>query len=48
MMLAAHMAGIGMASTGLGICHAIGHSLGARFDVAHGVALAMLLAAQEG
>jgi alcohol dehydrogenase len=43
MMLAAHMAGIGMASTGLGICHAIGHSLGGRFDVTHGVALTMLL-----
>lgn len=43
MVLAAHMAGIGMGSTGLGICHAIGHSLGGRFDVAHGVALTMLL-----
>jgi alcohol dehydrogenase len=43
MLLAAHMAGIGMASTGLGICHAIGHSLGGRFDLAHGVALSMLL-----
>ena len=43
MLLAAHMAGVGMASTGLGICHAIGHSLGARFDIAHGVALTMLL-----
>jgi alcohol dehydrogenase len=28
MLLAAHLAGVGMASTGLGICHAIGHSLG--------------------
>jgi alcohol dehydrogenase len=43
MLLAAHLAGIGMASTGLGICHAIGHSLGGRFDIAHGVALAMVL-----
>jgi alcohol dehydrogenase len=43
MQLAAHMAGIGMATTGLGLCHAIGHSLGARFDLAHGVALTMLL-----
>lgn len=39
MLLAAHMAGIGMASTGLGACHTIGHALGGRFDVAHGVAL---------
>ncbi len=43
MLLAAHLAGIGMASTGLGICHAIGHSLGGRFDVTHGVALTMVL-----
>src|SRR5258708_12555260 len=43
MLLAAHMAGIGMATTGLGLCHAIGHSLGGRFDIAHGVALTMLL-----
>jgi alcohol dehydrogenase len=43
MLLAAHMAGIAMASTGLGICHAIGHALGGRFDVPHGVALTMLL-----
>jgi alcohol dehydrogenase class IV len=43
MLLAAHLAGVGMASTGLGICHAIGHSLGGRFDIAHGVALTMVL-----
>jgi alcohol dehydrogenase len=43
MLLAAHMAGIGMAATGLGLCHAIGHALGGRFDVAHGVALMMVL-----
>jgi alcohol dehydrogenase len=43
MLLAAHMAGIGMATTGLGICHAIGHSIGGRFGVAHGVALTMVL-----
>jgi len=43
MLLAAHMAGIGMAGTGLGICHAIGHALGGRFDIPHGVALAVLL-----
>ena len=43
MLLAAHLAGVAMASTGLGICHAIGHSLGGRFDIAHGVALTMVL-----
>jgi alcohol dehydrogenase len=43
MLLAAHMAGIAMATTGLGACHAIGHALGGRFDVAHGVALTMFL-----
>jgi alcohol dehydrogenase class IV len=43
MLLAAHLAGIGMATTGLGICHAIAHSLGGRFDIAHGVALTMVL-----
>jgi alcohol dehydrogenase len=43
MLLAAHLAGIGMAGTGLGICHAIGHALGGRFDIAHGVALTMVL-----
>jgi alcohol dehydrogenase class IV len=43
MLLAAHLAGIGMATTGLGICHAIGHSLGGRFGITHGVALTMVL-----
>jgi alcohol dehydrogenase len=43
MLLAAHMAGVAMASTGLGLCHAIGHALGARWDVTHGVALAIVL-----
>ncbi len=43
MLLAAHMAGVAMANTGLGLCHAIGHSLGCRWNIAHGVALAMLL-----
>lgn len=43
MLLAAHMAGLAMATTGLGACHAIGHSLGGRFDVPHGVALTLVL-----
>jgi alcohol dehydrogenase len=43
MLLAANMAGVAMANTGLGICHAIGHSLGGRWNIAHGVTLAMIL-----
>jgi alcohol dehydrogenase len=43
MLLASHLAGIAFASTGLGICHAIGHALGGRFGIAHGVALTMVL-----
>ncbi len=43
MLLAAHLAGVAMATTGLGICHAIGHSLGGRFGIAHGVALTLVL-----
>jgi alcohol dehydrogenase len=43
LLLAAHLAGVAMADTGLGVCHAIGHSLGGRWDISHGVALSMLL-----
>jgi len=43
MLLAAHMAGVAMATTGLGACHAIGHALGGRFDLPHGVALSLVL-----
>jgi alcohol dehydrogenase len=43
MLLAAHMAGIGMATTGLGLCHAVGHAIGGRFDIAHGAALTVAL-----
>jgi alcohol dehydrogenase len=43
LLLAAHLAGVAMASTGLGVCHAIAHSLGGRWNIVHGVALAMLL-----
>jgi alcohol dehydrogenase len=45
MLLAAHLAGVGMATTGLGVCHAIGHALGGRFGIPHGVALTMVLPA---
>ena len=41
MLLAVHMAGVATASPGL--CHAIASSLGARWDIARGTALAMLL-----
>jgi alcohol dehydrogenase len=43
MLLAAHMAGQAMSTTGLGIVHAIGHPLGGRHDVPHGNALALVL-----
>src|SRR5258708_30014936 len=43
MLLASHMAGIGMATTGLGLVHAIGHAIGGRYDIAHGISLAMVL-----
>jgi alcohol dehydrogenase len=43
MLLAAHMAGVAMASTGLGACHAVGHALGGRFNLPHGVALTLVL-----
>jgi alcohol dehydrogenase len=43
MLLASHMAGIGMATTGLGLVHAIGHALGGRYNIPHGVTLAMVL-----
>ncbi len=43
MLLAAHMAGVATANTGLGLCHAIAHSLGGRWNIAPGVALAMML-----
>src|SRR5579859_3010020 len=43
LLLAAHLAGAAMASAGLGVCHAIGHSLVGRWNITHGVALSMLL-----
>jgi alcohol dehydrogenase len=43
MLLAGHMAGVAMAGTGLGLCHAIGHSLGGRWNIAHGMALSTVL-----
>ncbi|GAC1523481.1 MAG: hypothetical protein NVS2B16_31740 [Chloroflexota bacterium] len=43
MLLAAHMAGLAFATTGLGLAHALAHALSARCGAAHGVVLAVLL-----
>jgi alcohol dehydrogenase len=43
MLLAAHVAGQAMSTTGLGIVHGIGHPLGGRHDIPHGNALAVVL-----
>ena len=44
MLMASHLAGVGQASgTGVGLVHALGHSIGARGRVAHGSALASVL-----
>jgi alcohol dehydrogenase len=45
MLLAAHLAALAFATTGLGCAHALGHALSARHGIAHGVALAALLPA---
>ena len=44
MLLAAHLAGLAFATTGLGTAHAIGHALSARHGSSHGRALAAVLA----
>ncbi|MEP6638802.1 MAG: iron-containing alcohol dehydrogenase [Chloroflexota bacterium] len=44
MLVASHLAGVGQASgTGVGLVHALGHSIGSRGKVAHGTALATVL-----
>jgi alcohol dehydrogenase class IV len=44
MLLASHLAGVGQASgTGVGLVHALGHSLGTRGKLPHGTALAAVL-----
>lgn len=43
MLFASHLAGIAFTSSGLGMCHAMGHPLSARLDAAHGQTLATLL-----
>jgi alcohol dehydrogenase len=44
MLVASHLAGVGQASgTGVGLVHALGHSIGSRGKLAHGTALAAVL-----
>ncbi|MEB2313522.1 MAG: iron-containing alcohol dehydrogenase [Sorangiineae bacterium] len=45
MLLAANLAGVAFTNSGLGLCHAMGHPLGARLGVSHGQALSTLLPA---
>ncbi|MHB8458736.1 MAG: iron-containing alcohol dehydrogenase family protein [Candidatus Limnocylindrales bacterium] len=46
LLFAAHLAGVGQASgTGVGLVHALGHSIGARGHLPHGTALAAVLPA---
>jgi alcohol dehydrogenase len=42
LLLAAHTAGQAMSTTGLGLVHGLAHPLGGRFDLPHGVALALV------
>lgn len=43
MALGQYIAGMGFSNVGLGIAHSMAHTLGASYDVPHGVACAMLL-----
>jgi alcohol dehydrogenase len=44
MLMASHLAGVGQASgTGVGLVHALGHALGTRGRLAHGMALSAVL-----
>ena len=43
MALAAYKAGLAFSNSGLGLVHAISHQVGARYDIAHGVANGILL-----
>jgi len=43
MLLAAHIAALAFATTGLGLAHAVAHAISARTGTAHGVALAVIL-----
>jgi alcohol dehydrogenase len=49
MLLAAHVAGLAFGSgTGLGLCHALAHSISAHTHATHGVALTVVLPAVLG
>ncbi|MDQ0276491.1 alcohol dehydrogenase [Arthrobacter silviterrae] len=43
LLLASHIAGVGFSHTGLGLVHAIGHPLGGRFNIPHGLALCLVI-----
>lgn len=43
LLLAAYLAGLAFATTGLGMAHAVGHALSARAGTPHGVALSLIL-----
>jgi lactaldehyde reductase len=43
MALGQYVAGMAFSNVGLGCVHSMAHPLGARFDIAHGVANALLL-----
>lgn len=43
MQMASHLAAVAFNSAGLGICHALGHPLSARYGAAHGQTLATML-----
>jgi alcohol dehydrogenase class IV len=43
LLLASHLAGMAFATTGLGMCHGIAHTLSAHFGTAHGIALSSVL-----
>ncbi|WP_258566643.1 iron-containing alcohol dehydrogenase [Leucobacter luti] len=43
LLLASHTAGVGFSHTGLGLVHGIAHPLGGRFNVPHGLALAIVM-----
>lgn len=40
---ASYMAGMSFSNAGLGVCHAIAHQLGARYNIPHGIANALVL-----
>lgn len=45
MAYAEYMAGLSYSNSGLGICHSIAHAVGGKFNIQHGIALALTLPA---